>query len=109
MSPAAGTVPSPAAAALWARRAAALAIAGRTSAFGRHAWRFQVVTMDEGVGEIGFFASAAGNFKMKNNAMVDKFGRFDKEIDGAGTEGVEVENTEPQVTSTSAGHWLYVG
>ena len=93
MSSAAGTVPSAAAAARWARRAAALAIAGRTSAFRAHAWRFQVATMDEGVGETGFFASAAGNFKMKNNAMVDN----DKEIDGTGTKGVGVENSKPQV------------
>ena len=30
-----------------------------------------MVTMDEGVGEMVFFASAAGNSKMKNKVMVD--------------------------------------
>ena len=49
---------------------------------------FQVVTMDECVGEIDFFTSTTGNFtkKMKNNAIVGNFGRFDKEIDRAGVD-----------------------
>ena len=47
---------------------------------------FQVVTMDECVGEIGFFTSAACK-KMKNRAMVDNLGRFVEEIDMAGFKG----------------------
>ena len=46
--------------------------------------------MDECVGVLAFFASAVGNFmkKMKNHAVVDNFGCFDKEIDKAGTVGL---------------------
>merc|ERR1712166_1539865 len=70
---------------------------------------FQVVTMDEVVGEIDIFTSATGNFdiitlahmkKMKNNAIVGNIGHFDNEIDMAGIEGFEgivVENIKPQV------------
>merc|ERR1711968_167449 len=70
---------------------------------------FQVVTMEEVVGEIDVFVSATGNFniitvdhmkKMKNNAIVGNIGHFDNEIDMAGlegTEGVKVENIKPQV------------
>jgi adenosylhomocysteinase len=70
---------------------------------------FQVVTMDECVGEIDIFTSATGNFniitldhmkKMKNNAIVGNIGHFDNEIDMAGIEGMEgirVENIKPQV------------
>merc|ERR1712170_297209 len=70
---------------------------------------FQVVTMEEVVGEIDIFVSATGNFniitvdhmkKMKNNAIVGNIGHFDNEIDMAGlegTEGIKVENIKPQV------------
>merc|ERR1711957_558827 len=70
---------------------------------------FQVVTMDECVGDIDIFTSATGNFniitlahmkKMKNNAIVGNIGHFDNEIDMAGIEGMEgikVENIKPQV------------
>merc|ERR1719297_290385 len=70
---------------------------------------FQVVTMDEVVGEIDIFTSATGNFdiitlehmkKMKNNAIVGNIGHFDNEIDMAGLEGfpgIKVENIKPQV------------
>merc|ERR1711882_28084 len=59
---------------------------------------FQVVTMEEVVGEIDIFTSATGNFdiitlehmkKMKNNAIVGNIGHFDNEI--------KVENIKPQV------------
>merc|ERR1711937_491235 len=70
---------------------------------------FQVVTMEEVVGDIDIFTSATGNFKiitlehmkkMKNNAIVGNIGHFDNEIDMAGLEGFEgikVENIKPQV------------
>merc|ERR1712127_1160359 len=70
---------------------------------------FQVVTMEECVGEIDIFTSATGNFdiitlehmqKMKNNAIVGNIDHFDNEIDMAGIEGMEgivVENIKPQV------------
>merc|ERR1712032_1306906 len=70
---------------------------------------FQVVTMDECVGDIDIFTSATGNFdiitlnhmkKMKNNAIVGNIGHFDNEIDMAGLEGFEgikTENIKPQV------------
>jgi adenosylhomocysteinase len=70
---------------------------------------FQVVTMDDVVGEIDIFTSATGNFniitlehmkKMKNNAIVGNIGHFDNEVDMAGIEGLEgikVENIKPQV------------
>merc|ERR1711998_206320 len=70
---------------------------------------FQVVTMEDCVGEIDIFTSATGNFniitlehmkKMKNNAIVGNIGHFDNEIDMAGLEGFEgikVENIKPQV------------
>jgi len=70
---------------------------------------FQVVTMDEVVGEIDIFTSATGNFdiitlehmkKMKNNAIVGNIGHFDNEIDMAGLEGfpgIVCENIKPQV------------
>merc|ERR1712096_19129 len=70
---------------------------------------FQVVTMDQVVGEIDIFTSATGNFeiitlehmkKMKNNAIVGNIGHFDNEIDMAGLEGfkgIKVENIKPQV------------
>jgi len=70
---------------------------------------FQVVTMDDVVGEIDIFTSATGNFdiitlahmkKMKNNAIVGNIGHFDNEIDMAGLEGfagIKVQNIKPQV------------
>merc|ERR1719446_2879 len=70
---------------------------------------FQVVTMEQVVGEIDIFTSCTGNFdiitlehmkNMKNNAIVGNIGHFDNEIDMAGLEGfagVKVENIKPQV------------
>merc|ERR1711998_708855 len=70
---------------------------------------FQVVTMEQVVGEIDIFCSTTGNFniitvdhmsKMKNNAIVGNIGHFDNEIDMAGIEGfkdIKVENIKPQV------------
>merc|ERR1712117_533592 len=70
---------------------------------------FQVVTMEQVVGEIDIFTSATGNFEiitlehmkqMKNNAIVGNIGHFDNEIDMAGLEGfpgIKVENIKPQV------------
>jgi len=70
---------------------------------------FQVVTLEEVVGEIDIFTSATGNFdiitlehmkKMKNNAIIGNIGHFDNEIDMAGLEGfpgIKVENIKPQV------------
>jgi len=70
---------------------------------------FQVVTIEDVVGEIDIFTSATGNFniitiehmkKMKNNAIVGNIGHFDNEIDMAGLEkfpGVKVENIKDQV------------
>merc|ERR1712107_941766 len=70
---------------------------------------FQVVTMEDVVGEIDIFTSATGNFniitlehmkKMKNNAIVGNIGHFDNEIDMAGLEGmagVKMETIKPQV------------
>jgi adenosylhomocysteinase len=70
---------------------------------------FQVVTMEEVVGEADIFVSSTGNFniitlehmkKMKNNAIVGNIGHFDNEIDMAGLEGfpgIKCENIKPQV------------
>merc|ERR1712139_598681 len=70
---------------------------------------FQVVTMEQVVGEVDIFCSSTGNFniitvdhmsKMKNNAIVGNIGHFDNEIDMAGIEGfpgIKVENIKPQV------------
>merc|ERR1740133_809188 len=70
---------------------------------------FQVVTMEEAVGDADIFVSSTGNFniitlehmkKMKNNAIVGNIGHFDNEIDMAGLEGfagIKVENIKPQV------------
>merc|ERR1712091_709690 len=70
---------------------------------------FQVVTMEQVVGEIDIFTSSTGNFniitlehmkKMKNNAIVGNIGHFDNEIDMAGLEGfpgIKCENIKPQV------------
>jgi len=70
---------------------------------------FQVVTMEDVVGEVDIFTSATGNYdiitlahmkKMKNNAIVGNIGHFDNEIDMNGLEkleGMKVENIKPQV------------
>merc|ERR1712113_476634 len=70
---------------------------------------FQVVTLEDVVGEIDIFVSTTGNKniikldhmkKMKNNAIVGNIGHFDNEIDMAGlekTEGIKVENIKAQV------------
>merc|ERR1711967_41214 len=70
---------------------------------------YQVATIDDVVGEVDFFVTTTGNFKiitlesmkkMKNNAIVGNIGHFDNEIDMAGLEGMEgikVENIKPQV------------
>jgi len=70
---------------------------------------FQVVTMEDVVGEVDIFVSTTGNKDiitvehmktMKNNAIVGNIGHFDNEIDMAGleaTEGIKVENIKPQV------------
>merc|ERR1712100_608656 len=70
---------------------------------------FQVVTMEQLIGEVDIFCSSTGNFniitkehmaKMKNNAIVGNIGHFDNEIDMAGLEGfpgIKVENIKPQV------------
>jgi len=70
---------------------------------------FQVVTIEEVVGEVDIFTSATGNFKiitldhmkkMKNNAIVCNIGHFDNEIameDLENFPGIKVENIKPQV------------
>jgi len=70
---------------------------------------FQVVTIEEVVGEVDIFTSATGNFKiitlehmkkMKNNAIVGNIGHFDNEIDMEGLEkypGIKVDNIKAQV------------
>jgi adenosylhomocysteinase len=70
---------------------------------------FQVVTMEECVGEIDIFVSATGNFniitlehmkKMKNNAIVGNIGHFDNEIgmdDLENFAGIKCDNIKPQV------------
>ncbi|CAE7471340.1 SAHH [Symbiodinium sp. CCMP2592] len=80
---------------------------------------FQVVTLEECVGEVDIFTSATGNFKiitlepapppaprqehmkkMKNNAIVCNIGHFDNEIAMEDLEkcpGIKVENIKPQV------------
>jgi adenosylhomocysteinase len=70
---------------------------------------YQVVTMEEVVGEIDIFVTTTGNYniirlehmqKMKNNAIVGNIGHFDNEIQMAeleGFPGIKVENIKPQV------------
>merc|ERR1712182_181641 len=70
---------------------------------------YQVVTLEEVVGEIDIFVTTTGNFniirlehmqKMKNNAIVGNIGHFDNEIQMAGLEavqGIKVENIKAQV------------
>merc|ERR1712029_1204147 len=68
---------------------------------------FQVVTMEDVVGEIDIFTSATGNYdiitlahmkQMKNNAIVGNIGHFDNEIDMAGLMKITKRiNIKPQV------------
>jgi len=70
---------------------------------------FQVVTIEDVVGEVDIFTSCTGNYdiitiehmkKMKNNAIVGNIGHFDNEIDMAGlekTKGIKCENIKDQV------------
>jgi len=70
---------------------------------------YQVVTVDEMVGECDIFVTATGNMKvitaehmskMKDKAIVCNIGHFDHEIDMAGLEripGIAKENVKPQV------------
>merc|ERR1712151_827358 len=70
---------------------------------------FQVVTIEEVVGEVDIFTTTTGNFKiitlehmkkMKNNAIVGNIGHFDNEIEMENLEqfeGIKVENIKPQV------------
>merc|ERR1739848_722050 len=70
---------------------------------------FQVVTMEEVIGEVDIFTTTTGNFKiitlehmkaMKNNAIVGNIGHFDNEIEMQQLEefpGIKVENIKPQV------------
>jgi adenosylhomocysteinase len=70
---------------------------------------FQVVTMEEVLGEVDIFTTTTGNVniiklddmkKMKNNAIVCNIGHFDNEIDMFSLEnmqGVKCENIKPQV------------
>merc|ERR1712072_552920 len=70
---------------------------------------YQVVTIEDVVGEIDIFVSSTGNKdiitvkhmeQMKNNAIVGNIGHFDNEIDMAGLEGfkgIKCDNIKPQV------------
>jgi len=70
---------------------------------------YQVVTIEDVVGEIDIFVSTTGNKdiitvkhmeQMKNNAIVGNIGHFDNEIDMAGLEGfkgIKCDNIKPQV------------
>jgi len=70
---------------------------------------YQVVRIEDVIGEIDIFVSTTGNKdiitiehmkKMKNNAIVGNIGHFDNEIDMAGLEGfkgIKVDNIKPQV------------
>ncbi|MHC4909411.1 MAG: adenosylhomocysteinase [Planctomycetota bacterium] len=70
---------------------------------------YQVVRMDDVVGEVDLFVTATGNYdivtadhmtKMKDKAIVGNIGHFDNEIDMAGLEampGVKRDNIKPQV------------
>merc|ERR1712196_81407 len=82
---------------------------------------FQVVTIEEVVGEVDIFTSATGNFKiitlehmkkMKNNAIVGNIGHFDNEIAMEDLEqfpGIKVENIKPQVNlGCATGHPSFV-
>ena len=70
---------------------------------------FQVVIIEEAIGEINVSTSITGYFKnitlehiekMKNNAIVEGIGHFDNEIameDLRNFPGIKVENIKPQV------------
>ncbi len=70
---------------------------------------YQVVVLDEAVGEADLFVTATGNFnvlsaehmkRMKHNAIVGNIGHFDNEIDMAGVAkipGIKTVNIKPQV------------
>merc|ERR1739844_560969 len=70
---------------------------------------FQVVIIEEVVGEVDIFTTTTGNFKiitlehmkkMKNNAIVGNIGHFDNEIEMAELEafpGIKVDNIKAQV------------
>jgi adenosylhomocysteinase len=70
---------------------------------------YQVVTIDDVVGDVDIFITATGNkdiitadhmARMKHQAIVGNIGHFDNEIDMAGlekTEGIERINIKPQV------------
>jgi adenosylhomocysteinase len=70
---------------------------------------YQVVTLEDVIGEVDIVITTTGNFnivtadhmsKMKNNAIVGNIGHFDNEIDMAGLEtypGIKCENIKPQV------------
>merc|ERR1719359_756257 len=70
---------------------------------------YEVTTIDDVIGEIDIFITAAGNKdiimvkhmeKMKNNAIVGNIGHFDNEMDMAGLEnfpGIKIDNIKPQV------------
>lgn len=70
---------------------------------------YQVVTVEDVVGECDIFVTATGNMKvitaqhmahMKDKAIVCNIGHFDHEIDMAGLEktpGIQKENIKPQV------------
>ncbi len=70
---------------------------------------YNVVRLDDVVGEVDVFVTTTGNFnvitanhmsRMKHNAIVGNIGHFDNEIDMAGLEkldGIEKINIKPQV------------
>jgi len=70
---------------------------------------YQVVTLEDVLGEADIFITATGNkdiimvehmAKMKNNAIVGNIGHFDNEMDMAGIEnfpGIKCDNIKPQV------------
>jgi adenosylhomocysteinase len=70
---------------------------------------YEVVRLDDEVGDADIFVTTTGNFniitaahmaKMKHNAIVGNIGHFDNEIDMAGLEGtpgIERINIKPQV------------
>ncbi|MCH8821891.1 MAG: adenosylhomocysteinase [Planctomycetes bacterium] len=83
---------------------------------------FEVVRLDDVVGDIDIFVTATGNYniitaanmqKMKDKAIVGNIGHFDNEIDMAGLEkldGIKKINIKPQVDEWkfSDGHSIIV-
>ena len=83
---------------------------------------YEVVRLDDEVGDADIFVTTTGNFniitaahmaKMKHNAIVGNIGHFDNEIDMAGLEGtpgIERINIKPQVDEWkfSDGHSIIV-